>query len=72
MSRPVLFSVDLVRSLGWMDRVDPFRAYSDGTVVIDVDEHDFYRAEPSVTRIEWGEPDRRGYYTPTIYREYPA
>ena len=72
MKRPVRFAIELVRQLDWMDRIDYLRAHSDGSVVIDCDEADFMAAEPSITRIEWGEPDHLGAYTPTITRAYPA
>lgn len=62
--RPVLFSLPLADELGLQERL---YEVTETTGVAKVTEAELlaYGAD----RIEWNEPDARGRYTPTLYRD---
>jgi len=61
-ARPVLMSITLIESLGLMDRANGLSALN-GIVYLTEDELLAFGA----SRVEWGEPDEHGWYTPTLY-----
>jgi hypothetical protein len=69
MSRPVLMSKIIAERLNVLDRwrvVNPTMGEG-GSGVADVTEAELIAYGAS--RVEWGEPDEHGWFTPTLYSE---
>jgi len=63
--RPVLFSIELAEALGIGDRLTS-RSVNPPTGVALVTEEELLSF--GADRVEWGEPDMFGRYTPMLYR----
>jgi hypothetical protein len=63
-ARPVVMSIDLADQLGLTDRLNG-RNRTSGIVWLTEAE----LLTLGASRVEWGEPDRNGWYEPTLYSE---
>ena len=66
-ARPILIALDLADALGLRDRVTDA---DERTGVVRMTEGELLAV--GADRVEWGEPDERGRYTPTLYRNAPV
>jgi hypothetical protein len=60
-------SYELAAMLGWIDRVRPVDGHAG---VIDLTEAELL-AFDGAAHLDWGEPDARGFYSPTLYSKVP-
>lgn len=61
-ARPILMSIGLAEALGLMDRMNGMDAT---TGIVRLTEAEILAF--GVDRVEWGEPDSHGWYTPTLF-----
>jgi hypothetical protein len=63
-ARPVLISLDLARELHLMDRIN---GMDDRSGIVHLTEAELLASGAS--RVDWGQPDKHGWYTPTLFSQ---